>query len=148
MKKHQFSLNIRDTSLDRLNKFSNYFIRHGKKERSEKIMRELLFQLKKEYKVNPSDYLLEIFDKLYIPMSLEKEKKGSNPKLIPQWRPRSTSFYQSISPLLKSIKKNREPKLVDRIFEEIRRLSGKDSEIVRQAEQMRSDLEKNKGNLR
>lgn len=148
MKKHLFSLNQRDTSSDRLKKFANYFIRDGKKERTEKIMRELLFKIKKEYKVNPSLFLINSLSKIYIPMNLEKTKKGYNPKLIPYWRPRSSSFYQSISPLLKSIKKNREDKIVDRIFGEICRLHRKDNEIVRQAGQMRRDLVKHKGNLR
>lgn len=152
MKRHLFSLNEKDIPLTRISKFGNYFIRHGKKERTGKMMREILGKLKKksEYKLNPSSYLLSIFSKFYLSMSFRTQKKRSNPKLIPCWRPKNTSFFQSVSPLLKAIKKNRarKYKLQDRIYVEILGLEGPDSDVVRQAEEIRRELYKNKGNLR
>lgn len=148
MKKHLFSLNVRDTPSDRLKKFANFFLRDGKRERTEKIMRDLFIKIKEECKENPGEYILSRLDKLYVPLGLEKESQGQGmtPKYIPIWVPRSTSFYKSISPLLKAIKKNRSDKIVDRIFEELKRVD-KDSEMVRKAEQLRRDILKNKGNI-
>jgi hypothetical protein len=147
MRKHLFSLNVRDTPSDRLKKFANYFLKDGKRYRVERIMRELLIEIKRNDKVKPSNYILSLLSKIYVPVGLRKEKTATNTIVIPIFSKRSTSFYKSIIPLLKAIRNIRQfDKIVDRIYTGLKRLNLPDSEIVERAKELRYEIIKNKGN--
>lgn len=143
-----FRLNRRETPSDRLKKFANFFLKDGKREKTEKIMRNLFTEIKKEKKENPSKYLLSSLSKIYIPVGLRREKTLVNTILIPIFTRRSTSFYRSVLPLLKEIRANkRDDKIVDRIFTGLRRLNSEDSDLVGRAKELRSEIIKNRGNI-
>lgn len=143
-----FHLNKRETLSDRLKKFSNYFLKDGKRGKTEKIMRNLFTEIKKEKKVNPSKYLLSSLSKLYIPIGMRREKTLTNTILIPIFTKRSTSFYRSVLPLLKEIRANkRDDKIVDRIFTGLRRLNSEGSELTERAKELRKEIIRNKGNI-
>ena len=142
------NLNIEDSSINRVHKFMNYTVKSGKKSFSEKEFRNMLYEIKKKYRMNPTTFLLRIFDKLYTPIGFEDTKGSYGSKLkVPVVLSRSRAFFKSIKPIFLSAQKRGDPHFFDRLFAELEVIHSNESRVLIERDRFRDEIHSNRGNI-
>lgn len=140
----RLNLNIDNSNKNKLLKWVNYTMFNGKKDKAEKIFRELLYDLKKKYKQNPNELLLLLFDRLDTPFTLVQKKSLKCPKKLSE----SRRFYDAVNPIIKLAQQRKGIKWKDSLLTELEKLYHLESPLLVKVRKLRSELYVNRSNVK
>lgn len=147
MKKSKYkrlNLNIDNSNKNKLLKWVNYTMFNGKKDKAEKMCRELLYDLKKMYKQNPNELLLLLFKRLDTPFTLVQKKSLKSPKKLSE----SRRFYDAVNPIIKLAQQRKGIKWKDALLKELEKLYQLESPLIGKVNKLRSELYINRSNAK
>lgn len=139
------SLNIERDDKTKIAKWLNYTMFEGKKERAEKNFREMLLKLKKRYRINPTELLLSIFEKMDTPIGLVKKHPRSTVNM-PKRLSENRSFFEGVNPIVKVAKTKKGIKWHEALYLEVEKVYTEESFLVGRMYLRRKEIYKNRSN--